>query len=214
MLAHQRLSYVSYMLLTGTAFLGKMLALPQWGRVAHYAGARRLLWIGGTAIVPVAALWIAADWFAAWQTTIHLPLGRLAFDCPLSAMMAYLVAVQLISGIVWAAYELAMMLMFFEAIPRHNRASVLTFYNWGNSAALVIGSLIGATVLQLGGESHAAYMALFGLSSLARLSTVLLLRAAPERPVEFIQPALRVVAVRPDEGGVDQPILSSMSRKR
>src|SRR5262245_23936833 len=179
MLAQQRLSYVSYMLLTGTAFLGKMLALPQWGRVAHYAGARRLLWIGGTAIVPVAALWIAADWFAPLQTTIRLPLGQLTFSLSLSAEMAYLVAAQLISGIVWAAYELAMMLMFFEAIPRHNRASVLTLYNWGNSAALVIGSLIGATVLQFGHESHAAYMTLFGLSSLARLSTVLLLRAAP-----------------------------------
>jgi len=214
MLAQQKLSYVSYMVLTGTAYLGKVIALPQWGRVAHYAGARRLLWIGGTAIVPVAALWIAADWFAPWQTTVNLHLGSLTFACPLSAEMIYLAGIQLISGIVWAAYELAMMLMFFEAIPRHNRASVLTFYNWGNSAALVIGSLIGATVLQLGHETHVAYMALFGLSSLARLLTVLLLRGAPDRAVQVVQPALRVVAIRPDEGGIDQPILPSLSEKR
>ena len=47
--------------------------------------------------------------------------------------MVYLAGVQLLSGIVWAAYELAMMLMFFEAIPRQDRTSVLTFYNWGNA---------------------------------------------------------------------------------
>jgi MFS family permease len=211
MLAQQRLSYFSYMVLIGIGFLGKVIALPQWGRVAHYAGARRLLWIGGTSIVPMAALWIGAGWFTPWQTTFQLHLGAWALDIPLSAEMIYLCFVQLISGIVWAAYELAMMLMFFEAIPRQDRASVLTFYNWGNAAALVLGGLIGATVLQLGHESHAAYLTLFGLSSLARLFTVVLLRGAPERTVEVTQPALRVIAVRADEGGVDRPILPSLS---
>src|SRR5256885_12819042 len=38
----------SYMVLVGIGYLGKVIALPLWGRVAHYAGARRLLWIGGT----------------------------------------------------------------------------------------------------------------------------------------------------------------------
>ena len=132
--------------------------------------------------------------------------------------MAYLGVIQLISGIVWAAYELAMLLMFFEAIPRQDRASVLTFYNFGNAAALVVGGLIGAAILQLGNESHAAYMAIFGCSSLVRLFTVLLLRRVPERTVsestmEYVQPAVRVIAVRADEGGVDRPILSSLSER-
>ncbi|HZN35508.1 MAG TPA: MFS transporter, partial [Pirellulaceae bacterium] len=58
MLVHQQLDYFQYMVLIGIGFLGKVIALPLWGRVAHYAGARRLLWIGGTTIVPIAGLWI------------------------------------------------------------------------------------------------------------------------------------------------------------
>jgi hypothetical protein len=106
-----------------------------------------------------------------------------------------------------------MLLMFFEAIPRQDRASVLTFYNFGNAAALVAGGLIGAVVLQLGGEHPTAYLVLFGLSSLARLCTVLLLRQAPDRAIEVTQPALRVIAVRADEGAVERPILPSLSEK-
>ena len=197
MLWHQKLDYLSYMVLIGIGFLGKVIALPLWGRVAHYAGPRRLLWIGGTSIVPIAGLWIFVGWFGE-----ELSAGRLI----------YIGLIQLVSGLVWAAYELAMLLMFFEAIPRQDRASVLTFYNFGNAAALCAGGLIGAIVLQLGGEQPAAYLVLFGLSSLARLATVLLLRQAPDRAIDVTtQPAVRVIAVRADEGGVDRPILSSLS---
>jgi hypothetical protein len=130
---------------------GSVCRSPLWGRVAHY-GARRLLWIGGTSIVPVAALWLAADLFAPYSTTLRVPVASWTCDCPLSAEMAYLGVIQLVSGVAWAAYELAMLLMFFEAIPRQDRASVLTFYNFGNAAALVVGGLIGAAILQLGNE--------------------------------------------------------------
>jgi MFS family permease len=214
MLVKQELSYFSYMVLIGIGFLGKVIALPMWGRVAHYAGARRLLWIGGTSIVPVAGLWIFADLFEPWHTSLSLNLGFTTLALPVSAELIYIAAVQLISGLVWAAYELAMLLMFFEAIPRQDRASVLTFYNFGNAAALVVGGLIGAVILQLGSESHTAYLFLFGASSIARLCTVLLLRQAPERQIEVVQPALRVIAVHAEEGGVDRPILPSLGDKQ
>jgi MFS family permease len=214
MLAHQKLSYVSYMVLIGIGYLGKVIALPLWGRVAHYAGARRLLWIGGTSIVPVAGLWMAADLFTPWQTTGQLQLGSLVLPWHLSAEMAYLGCIQLVSGIVWAAYELAMLLMFFEAIPRQDRACVLTFYNFGNAAAQVTGGLIGAAILQFGHEGHGAYLAVFGISSLMRLCTVPLLGGARERRVGAVQPAMRVVAVRADEGAVEQPILPSLSERQ
>lgn len=175
MLAQEGLSYFSYMVLVGVAYVGKVIALPFWGKVAHYAGARRLLWIGGTAIIPVAALWIGTELCGSWPV-----------------QMAYLCFVQLISGIVWAAYELAMLLMFFEAIPRRERASVLTIYNFGNAAALVLGSLIGAAILQIGGESHVAYLVVFGGSSLARVFTTVLLRGVPERHFEVVRSELSI----------------------
>jgi MFS family permease len=211
MLGEEGWSYLSYMMLIGICFLGKAIALPMWGRVAHYAGARRLLWIGGTAIVPIAGLWLFIDSFHWLDTTVHLPIGAGGYDLHVSGQILFVSCLQLVSGIAWAAYELAMLLMFFEAIPQQDRAGVLTFYNFGNAAALVLGSIIGATILQSLGENHQAYLYLFAISSVVRLLTVPLLWHMPHQNVEFVQPALRVIAVRPADGGLDRPILPSLS---
>jgi MFS family permease len=183
MLAQRDMSYFSYMVLVGIGYLGKVIALPLWGKVAHQSGARRLLWIGGTSIVPIAALWLGGDSFSGWETSTVLQSGGVTIPLSLSAEFVYLGLIQLISGIVWAAYELAMLLMFFEAIPKQDRASVMTFYNFGNAAAHVVGGLIGAAVLQFGQESHTAYLVVFGMSSVFRLCTVPLLATVKSQPV-------------------------------
>ena len=211
MLGEEGWSYLSYMSLIGICFLGKAAALPLWGRIAHYAGARRLLWIGGVSIVPISGLWLLIDSFHWLDTTLHLPLGSAGYDLPISGQFLFVGSIQLLSGIVWAAYELAMLLMFFEAIPRQDRAGVLTFYNFGNAAALVVGGLLGAAILQFLGENHQAYLYLFAISSVVRACTVPLLLRTPDRAVEIVQPAVRVIAVRPSDGGLDRPILPSLS---
>jgi MFS family permease len=183
MLGQREMSYLSYMVLVGIGYLGKVIALPLWGQVAHRAGARRLLWIGGTSIVPIAGLWLGGDCFTGWQTSRVLEAGVVAIPVNVSAEFVYLGLVQLISGIVWAAYELAMVLIFFEAIPQQDRASVMTYYNFGNAAAQVSGGLIGAAILQMGHETHGAYLAVFGISSLVRLCTVPLLRSINSQPL-------------------------------
>jgi MFS family permease len=209
MLSVEKMSYFNYMLLVGVGFLGKVIALPLWGRVAQTAGPRRLLWIGGAAIVPIASLWCFGGCFESWSVRLPIDLYVTSFQWDFDGKIAYYTAVQLLSGITWAAYELAMMLMFFEAIPRQDRTSVLTFYNFGNAAAMVVGGLIGATILQCGSESQAAFLTLFAVSSLMRLSTLCLLFRAPQVPVTTVQPALRVVSMRPDDS-VSRPILSTL----
>jgi MFS family permease len=145
------LSFFEYTLLIALAFVGKAIASPFYGRLAQRIGARKLLWIGGVGIVPVAGLWV------------------------ISQSLVYLAVVQLLSGAVWAAYELAFFLMFFESIPRRERTSVLTFYNLTNSTAMVAGSLVGGAVLYALGASFNGYLMLFGLSSLGRLASLVLL---------------------------------------
>ena len=41
-----------------------------------------------------------------------------------------------LAGAAWGAYELALVLLFFETIPEAERTSLLTLYNVANSAAL------------------------------------------------------------------------------
>jgi len=155
MLGHLRISYLDYVGLLATSFVAKILMLPACGRFVSQFGVRKLLWIGGIGIMPVSGLWLYAHSF--WQ----------------------LVAIQFIAGAVWAAYELAMFLMFFEAAHRDERTSILTLFNFANAVALVIGALIGGGVLKLLGKTQEAYLFLFALSSFARAGTLIFLYLAP-----------------------------------
>ena len=200
LLAGDRLAYVNFLILVGIGFLAKVIALPLWGKVARVAGARRLLWIGGTSIVPIAGLWLFADWLEGYQLPLRGTIGGISLEWNLTGELVYLAFVQSLSGVAWAAYELAMALMFFEAIPRVQRTSMLSLYNFGNALALVAGSLIGAAVLQLLHETHAAYLWLFALSTAMRFLTVGVLLTVPERPVEEL-PRPSPTTVRPTSTG-------------
>ncbi len=156
MLKQVHFSYVQYVVLIGVSFAAKVAALPALGRLARRVGARRLLWLGGVGIVPVSAMWLVSNAFG------------------------YLLLVQVLAGATWAAYELAMFLLFFESIPEQERTSVLTTYNFGHALATVLGSLIGAAMLAVLGKSPGVYLAIFGLSSVARLATMILLSRVPE----------------------------------
>lgn len=187
MLTKLQLSYLEYMLVLSAAFLGKIVALPWFGAYAKRAGATRLLWIGAVGVVPVASFWLISD---------SLP---------------YLLIMQFGSGVVWAAHELAVLLLFFESIPSHERVAVLTWYNLGNSLAMALGALLGAIVLHTLGDGVSTYLTLFALSSLARGLTLMLLPGLPPREVPVAPLPVRVLAVRPSAGSIDRPILTTLT---
>lgn len=155
MLKQLHLPYASYAVLIGTSFFAKIVAVSFWGKVAHRYGARRLMWFGGLGVIPIAALWLVSQSF--W----------------------YLVLVQTLSGVCWAAYELALFLLLFDSIREDERVSMLTAYNLANSTATCVGSLFGGLLLVSLGQNHTAYLAVFGVSSIFRLLTVLLLVRVP-----------------------------------
>lgn len=186
MLGHLQMSYTEYVLLLGAAFGAKIIALPALGRIAKRAGARRLLWLGGCGIVPVAACWLVADSFY------------------------YLFAVQLLSGFAWAAYELAMFLLFFETIHEEERTSVLTTFNVGNALAMVFGSLLGGALLAWLGEETTSYYVVFAASSATRLAALIVLVWVTDVQVEVVPIATRTISVSPTGGSVDRPILPGL----
>lgn len=190
MLKKMSMEYHVYAMLIGITYLGKVVALPIWGRLAHYAGPHRLLWIGGIGIIPVSGLWV-----------VSRSLGYIAF-------------LQFAGGVTWAAYELAMFLMFFETIPREERTSVLTVYNLGNALAQVSGAFVGALWLVWQFRTLEAYLWLFLLSSLGRTLALGFLAKIPkvDIAVPAHPPAVNTVSFASgDEGTIDQPIIPSMS---
>jgi MFS family permease len=152
-----------------------------------------MLWISGIGVVPLSGLWL------------------------ISHSVAFLIFVQAVAGIMWGMWELATLLLLFDRIPQRQRTSVLTMFNVANAVAMVGGSLLGAAILSEMGETMVAYELLFGLSVAARLvSLVWLTRVVgPEsRPRRIrIRPLItRDVAVRPQVGSIDPPIIAGIER--
>ncbi|MCA9269434.1 MAG: MFS transporter, partial [Planctomycetales bacterium] len=123
MLGELKLSYSIYILLLGTAFVAKAMCLSLMARWGTRLSAKTVLWIGGIGIIPLPALWL------------------------FSAAPVYLVVLQLISGLSWAAFEFATLLLLFETIRDEERTSILTSYNLMNSIAIAGGSIIGGLLL-------------------------------------------------------------------
>jgi len=186
MLGPLGLSYAQYVTLIAVSFAAKIVALPIFGTLAQRFGARRLLWIGGLGIVPISLLWVFSDRFM------------------------YLFAVQILSGLTWAAYELAMFLLFFETIRPEERTSVLTTYNFANALATVLGSIVGGALLALLGKSPSSYLALFAVSCGARLLTLINLARLPRFSLAAQPLATRTLGMRATDGSLDQPVLSSL----
>lgn len=179
-------SYGEYVTLIAVAFLARIIALPALGSVAHRLGARRLLWLGAIGIAPVSAGWV------------------------LSQNFYWLLGIQIFSGVVWAAYELAFFLLFFESIPEEERTSLLTIYNLINTLAWVTGALLGGAILYAMGTSFNGYLTLFALSSVARCCALLLLFRIPKMDVESSEIGLRTITLRPNGANLDAPVLPSL----
>ncbi len=174
MLAELELSYLEFTVLMAAVFGARVLSLPAIGRYVRRVGTKKVLWRAGLAISTLPIQWLISDHFA------------------------WLLVLQLLSGVAWAAFELASLLSFFERIPPHGQTSVLTLYNLASATAIVLGSAAGAGLLRFFGEGPAGFAAIFVVSTLSRAAMLVFLRRVPD----FEDPG------PPPSGGEQRPILT------
>ncbi len=186
MFVHLKLSYMGFMLLTCMAVVAKIVCLPLFGKAIERWGANRVLWASSLIVALAPTLWTFGSDFV------------------------YLSMVQALTGTAWGAYELAMLLVFFDAIPRKARIHVLTVFNVASATAIVTGSLLGAAMLSILGTGPATYMTLFLVSSAVRIVSLLLVVRLPRLRLRSTVLAVRPVALAPSVGPIDRPILSSL----
>ncbi len=146
MLVQLEFGYPYYVAIVACSFMTRIFSLHYWGIYAKRAGTQALLWTAGIAIIPLAPLWI------------------------ISSNFGWILCVQAVAGVAWAGFELAVLLVFFEAIPLARRAQILTIYNFGNSVAWFCGALLGGWCIDLLGKTPHAYHFVFGLTAIARLA--------------------------------------------
>lgn len=148
-------NFTWYGVLMAALLVGKIAALPLWakwvqtlGRGDQHLGISRILLISGLLIIPIPGLWLigANLWFA--------------------------VAVQLFTGFALAGYELASFLRLFQSVQNHERTSVITWYFLVSHVVLLLGSLLGAKLLEYGLETKWGYALVFGAAMLARFMTI------------------------------------------
>ena len=145
-----------------------------------------MLWTSGLLIAPVPALWLLNEHFA------------------------YLAVLQILSGASWAAFELAMLLLFFETIPSDKRLTVLTLFHLANAAAIAFGSFIGGALLSVFAATAEAYVAIFAVSSVVRATSLLLLLKMPAVSLRMPFVATRTIAVRLSMGSIERPVLAQV----
>lgn len=152
MLRELGFSYHAYMLVFAASFLTKAIVFPALGRLASRIGSVSLLWGAVLSITPLALLWLPAEG------------------------VPYLIGVQVLAGGCWAAWELAVTLLLFEAVTDRERTGVVTVYNLGLAIATVAGGACGGLILQTLGADRSAYFAVFATSTLMRLASLPLAR--------------------------------------
>lgn len=150
MLRSMGIDYSSFMFLIVLGYLGRVLTLELAGNVARRWGVGRLLWLGSLGLIPLSGLW----WFfeSFW----------------------FLALVQLLGGVAWGFYELAMSLVLMEQIPRSKRPQVLSVFGVMNAFAMVSGSLLGGWIIQQMDYQVAGFMAVFMLSMILRAASMLM----------------------------------------
>lgn len=152
------LNHWQFMAVVSTALLARITGLPILSAHARSWGTRGLLVRSGVGLSLIPLLWL-------WS----------------SAPLAYYLGVQVLTGFLMAAYDLALMFVYMEAIPAAQRTSVLTRFRLFDTLSMLGGSMIGGGLLLQFGSSLAAYKGLFALSCLARLLALKILPPAPTR---------------------------------
>lgn len=132
-----KLDYNSYMLSLAALLLAKIAVLPLVGPLMKKFGTKRVFFWGALGIAPIPALW------------------------PISNELWFIMILQAVSGAFWGMFEVALTITFFQEIKPKQKILILTIYNFFNSCAVIIGSVIGGQILKNYHASYASYAFIF-----------------------------------------------------
>jgi MFS family permease len=164
MLNDLHMDYLTFTLVNGVSILVKVLSLPVWGRAVDRFGARRVMSLAGYLMPVVPLLWL------------------------FSRTVPWLIGVQIYSGFIWAAFEIATVSFIFDVTTPDKRVTAMAYYNMLSGAALISGALFGSLVVRVDALFASPYLLAFLVSGILRFvaSLLFLPRLSEVRPVEEI----------------------------
>jgi MFS family permease len=193
MLEDLDLTYTMFMVITGTAFLAKSLAIGPWGALARRIGPRRAFFLAAFLIIPAPAGWA------------------------LTRSAGWLIALQVVSGAAWAGFELCQFLLFYDLFPKQRLSDVFSYYSLVNGVATVAGTVLGGVLLAHGLGFADPYHGLFVTSTAVRLLPLIGFVSLGRLGLGQVRRGLvvlRVVALNPGRGSFILPVWLRARRRR
>ncbi|MCA9674181.1 MAG: MFS transporter [Myxococcales bacterium] len=192
LLHHEGLGYAGYSVFTAAIVVAKIAALPVLGRLIQRVGVRPVLTACALAIAPIPLLFLV------------------------SGQLPWLIATQVFAGVVWAGFELGMLMVLFEAQDDSERTTMQVAFTALQAIGTAAASLLGGALIVALGGGRTAYEWVFVASTIARVAAVtLLIRELPgifaRLPVLVVQRAW-TVALRPWGGTIVRPIVDGLER--
>lgn len=148
MLGMLKLNYIDYIILIAFAYIARSLTYSLLGTWLKRVPNHFLFCLSVLGIIPLPLLWTVSTDFT------------------------YLIFVQLISGMVWASFELANLLIVMEIVPDTHRSRTLATYNVILHLMYLAGVLTGAFLIKQFGDSFDGYEGLFTLGTIVRLASL------------------------------------------
>lgn len=149
-------SYLEFMVVTATSVLFHFVALRHWGRICDVYGSRIVLVCTGTLVTVFPSLWLVSTNFA------------------------FIIAVQVVSGVTWSGFALATTNYLFDAVPADKRSQYMAFHNILTALGTGLGALLGGALVAVmptefvvAGVHFEWFTALYGVflaSSLGRIA--------------------------------------------
>lgn len=157
-MGHLSFTYTHFAVLLAAFWLARIVALQALGSVARRLGPRKMFWVAGAGLVPISVLWMLFPSYPA------------------------LLAIQTVNGVLMGVYELAVAMVYLEAIPARDRTSVLSRFNVPQAFAMLAGGLLGSGIFAALGQGTLAYAAIFTLCAVAKVGALGLLARATRAP--------------------------------
>jgi hypothetical protein len=123
MLTDLKFSYITFTAVVSCEYIARILSLTFWGRLVDKTGSLKILSQVSYVIPLVPILWIFSPNFF------------------------YLIGVQLLSGVVWAAFDLSVQTFIYKATQPNQRLRYIVYYRSLTSFSVALGSITGAFML-------------------------------------------------------------------
>jgi MFS family permease len=181
MLYDLKLDYMTFTFINAAAIITKIFFLPVWGRSSDRFGTRKVLSLTGYLMPLTPILWMFSHDFA------------------------YLIAIQIYSGFIWAGFEIASFNFIFDTTSPQKRATAIAYYNVINGIAIFTGAMIGGLIVRYNTAFWSRYILVFVISGVVRfiVSFLFIPKLKEVRQVERIPYAklfLKVISTLPTTG--------------